>query len=284
MEKKDKIILVTGATGQQGGAVSRYLLKDGWKVRALCRDTNKPAAQELKKLGAELIQGDMNSPEDLKKAMKNVYGVFSVQNFWEHGYEGELKQGLNVVDAAKAENVRHFLYTSVGGAERSTKLPHFDVKFEIETHLKSLGLPYTIIRPVFFMENFNAWFKPTEENGNLSLAVALKPETKLQIIATDDIGAFALKIFNNPEEYLGKEIELAGDELTMPEVASVFTKVYGKETKHVELPVDTLIANNKEVGLMFQWFIEKGYQADIKKLKEIHPGLMSFETWLSKQK
>lgn len=283
MEKKDKIILVTGATGQQGGAVCRHLLKDGWKVRAMSRDISKPAAEKLEKSGAELIGGDMSSAEDLKKAMKGIYGVFSVQNFWEHGYDGELLQGKNVVDAAKAEGIKHFLYSSVGGAERQTKLPHFDVKFEIENYIKNLGIPYTIIRPVFFMENLNTWFKPAEENGNLSLNMALKPGTKLQMIAVDDIGAIAVKIFDNPSEYLGKEIELAGDDLTMPEAAKIYKKVTGKETVFNELPVDVLRSNSEEVASMFQWFIDKGYKADIKKLKEIHPGLTSFESWLSRQ-
>lgn len=282
-DKKNKVILVTGATGQQGGSVSRHLLKDGWKVRAMNRDINKPAAAELKELGAELFGGDMSSPEDLNKAMKGVYGVFSVQNFWEHGYEGELLQGKNVADAAKSEGIKHLLFSSVGGAERHTKLPHFDVKFEIEKYIKSLAIPCTIIRPVFFMENLNTWFKPAEENGSLSLTMALKPETKLQMIAVDDVGAIALKIFNNPSEYIGKEIEIAGDELTMPDIAAIYKKTSGKDTTFNELPVDILRSNSEEMANMFQWFIDKGYKSDINKVRQIHPGLTSFENWLSKQ-
>lgn len=283
MDKENKIILVTGATGQQGGAVARHLLKSGWKVRAVTRDVNKPSAEELKKLGAEITGGNMNSADDLRKAMKGVYGVFSVQNFWEHGYDGELLQGKNVADAAKSEGVKHILYSSVGGAERQTKLPHFDVKFEIEKYIKSLGITYTIIRPVFFMDNMSGWNKPAEENGKLTLTMALKPDTKLQMIAVDDIGAFAAIIFDNPTKYAGKEIEIAGDELSMPDAAGVYQKITGKETKFNELPVDALRANNEELGSMFQWFIDHGYKADIKKLKEMYPGLTSFESWLSKQ-
>ena len=115
MEKKEKIILVTGSTGQQGGTVARNLLKDGWKVRALVRDDKKDSAVELVKLGAEIFKGDMANEQSLDKAMEGVYGVFSVQNFWEHGYEGELKQGKAVADAAKKANVKHFLQSSVPG-------------------------------------------------------------------------------------------------------------------------------------------------------------------------
>jgi len=280
MEKKDKIILVTGSTGQQGGAVARHLLKDGWKVRAFVRDEKKESAIELEKSGAELYKGDMNDSESLDKAMDGVYGVFSIQNFWEHGYDGELNHGKAVADAAKKANVQHFLQSSVGGAERSTKLPHFDVKFEIEKYLKSLNLPVTVIRPVFFMENFKTWFKPVEADGKLTLNMAMKADTKLQMIAVDDIGAISAKIFDNPEKFIGKEIELAGDELTMPEVAELYETNTGKKTEFVELPVSVIRTNSAEMADMFQWFIDKGYEADLKTQKDLFGKTISFKEWL----
>ncbi len=280
MEKKDKTILVTGSTGQQGGAVARHLLKDGWKVRAFVRDEKKESAIELEKSGAELFKGDMNDSESLDKAMEGIYGVFSIQNFWEHGYDGELNHGKAVADAAKKANVQHFLQSSVGGAERSTKLPHFDVKFEIEKYLKSLNLPVTVIRPVFFMENFKTWFKPVEADGKLTLNMAMKADTKLQMIAVDDIGAISAKIFDNPEKFIGKEIELAGDELTMPEVAALYETNTGKKTEFVELPVSVIRTNSEEMADMFQWFIDKGYEADLKTQKDLFGKTISFKEWL----
>lgn len=279
MEKKEKIILVTGATGQQGGAVARHLLKGGWKVRAFVRDDKKKEAIELKENGAEIIKGDMADTETLDKAMAGVYGVFSVQNFWEHGYEGELKQGLAVADAAKKADVKHFLMSSVGGAERKTSLPHFDVKFIIEEHIKEIKLNYTIIRPVFFMENLKTWFKPEDKDGVHTFTMAMKADRKLQMIAVDDIGAIAAVIFNNPDTYLGKELEIAGDELTIPEVAEIYSKVTGHKSQFAELPVDVLISNSAEVGNMFKWFNEKGYRSDLGLMKEIHAGLTGFESW-----
>ena len=280
MEKKDKTILVTGSTGQQGGAVARHLLKDGWKVRAFVRDEKKESAIELEKSGAELFKGDMNDSESLDKAMEGIYGVFSIQNFWEHGYDGELNHGKAVADAAKKANVQHFLQSSVGGAERSTKLPHFDVKFEIEKYLKSLNLPVTVIRPVFFMENFKTWFKPVEADGKLTLNMAMKADTKLQMIAVDDIGAISAKIFDNPDKFIGKEIELAGDELTMPEVAALYETNTGKKTEFVELPVSVIRTNSEEMADMFQWFIDKGYEADLKTQKDLFGKTISFKEWL----
>lgn len=283
MDKTGKIILVTGATGKQGGATAKHLLKDGWKIRALVRDESKATSQELKKLGAELMQGDMKDPAALDKAMSGVYGVFSVQNFWEHGYEGELKQAKAVIDAAKKAGVKHFLLSTVGGANRNTKIPHFEVKFEAETYMKEAGLTFTILRPVFFMENFDSWFKPSEADGKLIVTMALKADTKLQMIAVDDIGAISAIVFDNPDKYIGKEIEIAGDDLSLKEMAQAFAKATGKETTYSELSVDVVRGNSPELADMFQWFIDKGYEADIKNLKTIYPGLTSFETWLKKQ-
>ena len=116
----NKLIAVTGATGQQGGAVARQLLAEGWRVRALTRDVNKPAAQELKALGAEVVAGDLDNGAELEAAFKGAYGVFSVQNFWlpNVGFEGEIKQGKAVAAAAKAAGVQHLVYSSVGAAHR----------------------------------------------------------------------------------------------------------------------------------------------------------------------
>lgn len=279
-----KTILVTGATGQQGGAVTRHLLKNNFKVRALARDENKPAALELKKLGVEVIQGDMTDAAALDNAMAGVHGVFSVQNYWEHGYDGELNQGKAVADAAKRAGVKHFVQSSVGGAERKTNLPHFDVKFVIEEYLKELGLPVTVLRPVFFMENFSTFNAPSEKDGKFTLTAAMKPDVKLQMITIDDIGAITAIVFSDPDKYIGKEIEIAGDDLTMPEVAAAFTKVNGKEYVFNEMPMDALRSYNEEFANMFQWFIDKGYEANIPELKKMYPGLTDFETWLKNNK
>src|SRR5512145_1023567 len=186
----DKIIAVTGATGQQGGAVARKLLADGWKVRALTRDANKPAAQELASLGAEVVPGDMENRAELAAAFKGAYGVFSVQNFWLPGvgFEGEIRQGKNVADAAKAAGVQHLVYSSVGAARRGMGQKHFESKWIIEQYIQSLGIPYTILRPVAFMENYN-WSRAYILNGTFS-ANGLRPDKKHQIIAVEDIAAF----------------------------------------------------------------------------------------------
>ncbi len=280
MENKEKTILVTGATGQQGGASARHLLNSGFKVKALVRDENKPAAAELKNRGAEIVKGDLFDKDSLAIAMKGVYGVFSVQNFWEHGYDNEVAQGKNIAEAAKEAGVKHFVYSSVASSDENTGLVHFDSKWEIEKYIKKLGLPYTIIRPVFFMENFEGWFAPQEKEGKLSIIMAMPKDKKLQMIAVDDVGAIASIVFSNPDKYLGKTLTIAGDELTIPDVAAAYSSVLNKDVAFNELPLDALRANSKEMADMFGWFTDKGYSADIKSVKNMHAGLKDFGTWL----
>lgn len=149
MGNSKQIILVIGATGNQGGAVARHLLQRGkFAVRAFVLDENKPTAQALKQAGAELAKGNLNELASLDSALQGVFGVFSVQGVKE-GLEVEIRQGNTLADAAKAAGVKHFVYSSVGGAERKTGIAHFESKFQIEEHIRASGLPYTIMRPVF---------------------------------------------------------------------------------------------------------------------------------------
>src|SRR5215207_1763622 len=224
----NKIIAIAGATGQQGNAVARNLLADGWQVRALTRDTGKPVAQELKSLGAELVTGDMENRSELEAAFEDAYGVFSVQNFWlpNVGFDGEIRQGKNVADAAKAAGVQHLMYSSVGAAHRGMGQKHFESKWIVEQYLHSLNIPYTILRPVAFFENFN-WERANILNGTFN-AIGLRPEKERQLIAVEDIAAFVALAFANPEQYLGRTIELAGDALTESQIAETFATVIGR--------------------------------------------------------
>ena len=274
MESNEKVVLVTGATGQQGGATARHLLAHGWSVRALTRDPNSPPAQALGEAGAEVVQGDLGDRTSLDRALSGVYGVYSMQTPY-LGVDAEERQGKALADAASAAGVQHFVYASVGGAERNTGIPHFESKWGIEKHVHELGLPATVLRPVFFMENFN----PQREsilNGTFT-SRGLKPDKRLQLIASDDIGAFAALAFANPQDYIGQSLELAGDELTEPQMVETMAKVIGRPVSIV--PADGP-PRNEDLVKMMDWFNEKGYEADIPALRARYPGLMTFETWL----
>lgn len=141
------------------------------------------------------------------------------------GLSAEIRDGKAVADAAKAANVQHFVYSSVGSAERNTGIPHFESKFQVEEYIRSLGLPYTILRPVFFFYNYNA-MRPMLENG--TLPQPLSPETKLQQLSEEDYGEMVAEVFDRPADFLHRELEVASVEMTMPEIAAAFSRVLGK--------------------------------------------------------
>ncbi len=272
-------ILVTGATGQQGGAVARHLLTAGLAVRALTRDPEKPAARDLAARGATVVQGDLDDRASVERAVAGAASVFSVQNYTEAGGpEGEVRQGVALADAARAAGVRHLVYSSVGSADRHTGIPHFESKARIEEHVRGLGLPYTILRPVFFMDNW-AWARDAIRGG--VLAQPLDPDKPLQQVAVDDIGAFAALAFADPDTWSGRAVDLAGDELTMPRAAEVFARVLGRPVRYERTPLDRFRqAMGAETAAMFAWFNDVGYTADIPVLRAAYPPLATLDRYL----
>ena len=272
----DRVILVTGATGQQGGATARHLIDQGWQVRGLTRNAGGASADALAELGVQVVQGDLDDRASLDAALEGVYGVYSFPNM-ALGIEGEVRQGKLMADAAKAAGVEHFVQGSVGGAERNSGVPHFDSKWEIEEYVRSLGLPATFLRPVFFMDNLN--WKREQVFGGIYEGMGLSPDKPLQLIAVDDIGAFAALVFAYPERFIGQGIEIAGDELTELQMAETMAKIAGRP---VDLVEPTAPPPSEDMALMTQWFDRAGYEADISGLRTLLPGLMTFEIWLKK--
>jgi uncharacterized protein YbjT (DUF2867 family) len=274
-------VLVLGATGNQGGGVADRLLERGFAVRALARDPSKPRAQALAERGAEVVQGDMDDRESVDRAMDGVDAVFSVQNYWETGREREIAQGKAVADAARAAGVGHIVYSSVGGADRDPGVSHFVSKWEIEEHIRSLGLKATILRPVFLMENFNSpLYRGALSNGVLPLA--LDPDYELQAVACDDVGEFAVLALEGHEEVAGKALEIASDVVTPAAIAGFFAEKLGTEVNHVQLPLEKLRELNPEVADMFAWYQDEGYQADLDALRRIHPNPLTVREWIER--
>jgi uncharacterized protein YbjT (DUF2867 family) len=262
MNKSD-LIVVTGSTGQQGGAVGRELLAKGYTVRAVTRHPESDKAKELTKLGAEVVQADYDDAASMEKAMQGAWGIYAVQNTWEAGVEKEEEQGKRMAEIARKAGIQHYVYASVGSADRKTGIPHFDNKFRVEEKVRSLGFPsYTIIRPVFFMNNLaSPWFKPAIDQGNIM--VALKPETKLQMIAVADIGKYGLWAFENHEKLNGSAFDIAGDNLTMPETAKGISAASGRQIGFVPIPIEEIRKMSEDYAIMLEWFDRVGYDADI---------------------
>jgi len=281
----DKVVLVTGATGRQGGAVVRHMLPKGWKLRALTRRPEAHEAQSLARQGVQVVQGDLEDPASIARAAEGVYGIYSVQDFWSVGTKREVQQGKNLADGAKKAGVQHFVYSSVGGAERNTGIPHWESKWEIEKHIRQLNLPATILRPAAFMEMYNVL---QVEVGLLKgkLMDPLRGDKPYQTIATDDIGAFVALAFERPTEFIGKQLEIAGSELTNLEAAKVFSRVMGRPVKFSKLPMPIVrLFMSQEVYKMFTWFNEAGFQADIAGLRRCYPEvhLHTLEEWLREE-
>jgi uncharacterized protein YbjT (DUF2867 family) len=277
-QNAERLIVVAGATGKQGGAVARSLLERGFQVRALTRNPQKPEAQALGDHGAEIVQGDMEDHSSIERALEGAYGIFSMQNFWETGYDGEIQQGKTVADAAKAAGVEHFVYSSVGSAHRQTGIPHFESKWEVENHVRQIGLPYTILRPTAFMQNWE-WTREMILGG--TLAQPFDPDKPFQQVAVEDIGAFAAIAFENPDRWTGRELDLAGDEQSMTELADTFSRVTGREVSYYQVPWDQFEEQvGEEVTLNSRWINDVGYEADIAALRQEYPELTIFERYL----
>ncbi len=222
-----RTILVTGATGRQGHEVARKLLAHGWKVRAMTRDPAQPAAKTLASLGAEVVCGDLDNADSVFTAAKGVYGVYSVQNYWMHGFDKEIQQGKTVADAALAAGVEHFVYSSAGGVGRvdGMNITHLDSKAIIERYLANIGLPYTIFRPVTFYENFITprFLRRIVDKGVLYTPIVGGKD--FQMVSLSDVGVFVALAFGNRDEFLYKVMELASDFFHMEE----FAKSIGEE-------------------------------------------------------
>lgn len=280
----DKIILVTGATGKQGGATARHLIKLGFKVRALTRKPEGKSAEALKAMGIEVIKGNLNDINSLDLAVKGVYGIFAVTNYWEFGTgKKEVIQNKNLTDIAKKHGVQHFVLASIARCDDNPNLAHFITKHECEKYIKSSGLPYTFLRAVYFMDNLN----PNDQGATFHWAVLpdiLGTKTTLQMISTTDIGWFAANSFLHPELYLNKTFDIAGDEVTYPQLLDAYKKVFKAEPKKSSLMKFIAMNMMPEAKKMMNWYREPRFKADIQHLKTIHPSLTNIEDYFQQIK
>ncbi|MBP2478895.1 uncharacterized protein YbjT (DUF2867 family) [Crossiella equi] len=250
-------VLVTGATGKQGGATARALVAQGVPVRALVRDPGGERAAALAGLGIELVQGDLLDPGSVREAVTGVRAVFSVQlpDLGDGAGDSELRQGRNLVEAAKAAGVRQFVHTSVTGAGRHEEAPgwaegrwagtedYWTTKAALEDAVRAAGFEHwTLLKPGFFMENFVRpsvyWVNGTEDR----LQTVLRPDTELPLVTVRDIGAAAAAALTDPERFHRAEIELASDRLTVKEVVAVLSDVLGVPLELPDVTADELVA------------------------------------------
>lgn len=261
-------VLVVGATGNQGGAVVDQLLatnNDSFTIRGLTRDASSEKAQALANRGVTPIEGDLNEKESLRTAVDDVDAVFAVTNYFITGFDGEIEQGTNIAEVAAESDIDHFVYSSVGGADRTEEVEHFVSKYRVEQRIADLDLPATVLRPVYFMSNFEGMRKAIQ-NG--TLALPLNEGVRLQMLDVADYGAVAVHVFTAPEEYIGETIEVAGDEQTLEGMAVTFADVLKTDVEAVHVPLDDARERLPEdIATMYEWFNDVGYTADISGLE-----------------
>jgi uncharacterized protein YbjT (DUF2867 family) len=223
----DRTILITGVTGNQGGAVAQALQGSGFRLRGLTRKPESERAAALARDGIDVIKGDLDDEATLRRAVAGAWGVFGVQNSWEAGVEREEAQGKRLATLAREADVEHYVYTSVGSAHKRTGVPHFDNKWRIEETVRGLQFPSHVILCV----RYSLWrIAPYSLQGD-TLAWALGPSTKLQMIAVDDIGWFGARAFTDAAALNRREIDLAGDVRTMPEAAAILAEALGRPSR-----------------------------------------------------
>ena len=262
----DGVTLVTGATGQQGGAVARALLTAGMTVRALTRDFAR--AETLVDAGARVVVGDMTALQQMERACRGVESVFLMGTPYADGPEAEWQQLQTCLDAALSAGVRHVVYSSVQRAADLANVPHYAQKHRAEEYLRASGLSWTILRPVFFMDNFGA----EALAGNLlagRLHAPMPPHIATQLIAVDDIGRAAATVLAAPDKWAGQTLDLAGDALTWEEIAQAIGAAIGRTVDFYPLPPEWVAESmGADYAAYYDWLWQEGFTANIDGMKE----------------
>lgn len=286
MEAEKKTIVVAGATGRQGGAVINHLLNGGsFRVRALTRNERSARAERLGALGVELLEASLDDSPGIERALKGADGVFSVQNYWEKGvgFEGEIRQGKNLAEAAKKAGVKHFVQSTMADGQITYPdvLRHFHSKARLEEYIDAMGLPRTFLGTVTFMDNIldpkmgGGWTLPF-------ISRILKPDMPYHMLAVDDIGGIAAAVFADPDKYIGRKINMVSDSPTVPEMKLIYREVTGRSPKRLQFPVWLSKMMNHEFVAQLEWQSAGGWTFRTDEASAVYPKLTSFREFLCK--
>jgi uncharacterized protein YbjT (DUF2867 family) len=273
----DRRVLVAGATGRLGVVVD-VLLARGHSVRAMTRDPTSPAAARLRAAGAEVVYGDFDDPDSVARAAAGVDAMFATGTAHRAGPDGELRHGRNIAEASTAAGVPHLVYVSGDGAAADSSLPLFRVKKQVEQYIRSMPPPHTILAPVYFMENlFNPWNRAAVQAGVFPSPIGI--DLPLQQAAIADLAAIAALAIERPEEFAGRRIRVASDELTAIEAAGALTRVTGRHFAAHRVAMDEL---GRGLRSLFKWLEQAEQDVDIPGLHARYPevGWHTYEAWV----
>ncbi|MGC4746807.1 NmrA/HSCARG family protein [Micromonospora sp. DT201] len=277
-------VAVTGATGAQGGATARALLKAGHRVRALTRQPTSPAAEALRDLGAEVLQADFDDRASLDAALAGSDSLFAVTTPFGTDLATEVRQGKALVDAAAAANLGHIVLTTAAHADRGTGVPHYESKHLVEQHLGTSGVPWTVIAPAAFMDNYaTGWTLDGLRTG--TFAWPMPADRPLTLIPAVDIGAFAALVLQRSAEFAGRRIDIASDERTPAQMAEILAGAVGVAITHQQVPLAQVRQRSTDLAAMFDYFTTVGLDVDVVALHRDYPevGWHSFADWATAQ-
>lgn len=278
------VVAVVGATGRQGSAVVRHLLKDGWQVRALTRNPSGGPAQALIALGAEVQQADTEDPGSLRPAFQGAYGLFNVQNPQTIGAEAEVRQGRNVAEAAVVAGVRHVVYGAAGVSDQPTGVGSWDSKLVIAQRFRELGLPLTVLRPMAFMELMtDKGYYPQFSTWHL-MPKLMGPSRPVGWLCVDDLGAIAARMFADPERWSGAVLGLASDVRSIDECRTMWQERTGRRPRGLPMP-EKLFERfvGKDLTTMWRWLRTGQFDMSAQATREVLPEARTIREWLAQQ-
>jgi uncharacterized protein YbjT (DUF2867 family) len=278
----DRVIAVIGATGRQGGAVAAHLLSDGWRVRAITRKPDRPAARALAAQGAEVVRADMDDPATLGSAFRGAHGVFNVQNPMTSGLDAEVRQGRNVADAAREAGVRHVVYGSAGLGVPGTGVGSWESKLTVQAHFEVLGLALTVLRPMAFMELMtDKAFFPAVSTWHLMPRLA-GADFPVGWISVRDVGAVAARAFAEPARFVGADLALVADVQSIDQCRDIWRTVTGRRPRRFPMPVwmfERFVGT--DLTTMWRWLHTADLHLDPTHTREILPTASTVRDWLA---
>lgn len=305
------VLVVTGATGAQGGSLVHAILDDpqqSFAVRAVTRNADSDNARRLQRLGADVVTADLDDRDSLERAFEGAFGAFCVTNFWEHfSPERETRQAINMAEAAKAADLRHVIWSTLEDSRKwvpltdtrmptlmgKYKVPHFDAKADADRKFTDLGVPVTFLLTSFYWDNL-IYFGMGPQKGPDDVYAITMPmaDQKLPGIARDDIGRCAFGIFKAGKKYIGKTVGISGEHLTGDAMAAALSEALGVTVRYNAVSADAYrtfgFPGAEDLGNMFQFnrdFSDDFCTArDVEESRRLNPALQSFTAWLDKNK
>ncbi|MBI4873557.1 MAG: NmrA/HSCARG family protein [Acidobacteria bacterium] len=289
-----RTILVSGATGAQGGGVARHLLKSGkFDVRALTRNPNSDRAQALRAAGAQLAQGNLEDAASLRTAINGCHGVFGVTNFWEH-FDREFQHGKNLIDAVAASPVEHFVFSSLPHAREISQgalaVPHFDLKARLEEYARRVKPGSTFVHVAFYYENFLTFFPPKDQGDGTFAFGFPQGDTPLAAVGVEDVGGVVAAIFDRPGEFRDNVIGVVGDDQPPAAYAGMLSRALGQKVVYNRIPREVFASfgfpGAEDLANMFEFnrLHIPNRAADLALSRRLFPGMRTFEAWLQTNK